>query len=92
VEVEEIEPLELKGKSERVPAYRLLSVKDEREGLLRTSQGRLVGRDDELPAPPGCVRSAAQSGRCVTMTLVGDAGVGKSRLTESSYVALAALH
>src|SRR5207253_7487811 len=28
VEVEEIEPLELKGKAERVPAYRLLSVKD----------------------------------------------------------------
>src|SRR5215207_7904381 len=28
VDVEEVEPLELKGKSERVPAYRLLAVKD----------------------------------------------------------------
>jgi class 3 adenylate cyclase/tetratricopeptide (TPR) repeat protein len=82
VEVEEIEPLELKGKSERVPAYRLLSVKDEREGLLRTSQGRLVGRDDELRLLLDAYESAGAERRCVTMTLVGDAGVGKSRLTE----------
>src|SRR5437773_6068101 len=82
VEVEEIEPLELKGKGERVRAYRLLSVKDEREGLLRPSQGRLVGRDAELQLLLGAYDSAVAERGCVTMTLIGDAGVGKSRLTE----------
>src|SRR5207253_2339922 len=82
VEVEEIEPLELKGKAERVPAYRLLSVKDEHEGLLRPSQGRLVGRDAELQLLVDAYDAAVAERRCVTMTLVGDAGVGKSRLTE----------
>jgi len=82
VEVEEIEPLELKGKAERVAAYRLLSVKDEREGLLRPSQGRLVGRDAELEFLVDAYDSAVAERRCVTMTLIGDAGVGKSRLTE----------
>src|SRR5215212_7032369 len=36
VEVETVEPLELKGKSERVPAYRLLAVPDSVDAVHRT--------------------------------------------------------
>jgi predicted ATPase/class 3 adenylate cyclase len=82
VEVEEIEPLELKGKAERVPAYRLLSVTDEREGLLQQTRARLVGREIELGLLVDAYDLAVAEQRCMTMTLLGDAGVGKSRLSE----------
>src|SRR5581483_10012931 len=67
VEVEAVEPLELKGKAERVPAYRLLSVREHGEGWSRRRDAPLVGREREL-------RALLQS--------FGAAGVGKSRLNE----------
>ena len=47
VEVEPVEPLQLKGKAEHVPAYRLLSVE---EVGSRSARGRaaFVGREAEL--------------------------------------------
>jgi class 3 adenylate cyclase/tetratricopeptide (TPR) repeat protein len=80
VEVEEVEPLELKGKSEPVPAYRLVGVRDTSD----THGGggaALVGRRDELAALTRALDEAAASRRARLVTLVGDAGVGKSRLT-----------
>ena len=47
VEVEAVEPLELKGKAQRVPAYRLVSARG-LDGNLRRSDTTIVGRDDEL--------------------------------------------
>ena len=44
VEVEEIEPLELKGKAERVPAYRLLSVRDRAWRIQRRQRKRSAER------------------------------------------------
>jgi class 3 adenylate cyclase/tetratricopeptide (TPR) repeat protein len=77
VEVEPVEPLELKGKAEPVPAYRLLRV---REAPERLHEARFVGREREL----AILREAwdrVQARRCCELvTLVGDAGVGKSRL------------
>jgi class 3 adenylate cyclase len=49
VEVEAVEPLELKGKSERLPAYRLISVNGA-DGTARNDEAPLVGREDELAA------------------------------------------
>ena len=80
VEVEEVEPLELKGKSEPVPAYRLVGVRD----TAATDDRRgapLVGRGEELAALTSALDEAAASRRCRLVTLAGDAGVGKSRLT-----------
>jgi predicted ATPase/class 3 adenylate cyclase len=79
VEVEPVEPLELKGKAERVPAYRLLSV---RSGAMlpRRLDAPLVGREAELALlGDGLARAtAARSARLVTV--LAHAGVGKSRL------------
>ena len=80
VEVEEVEPLELKGKSEPVPAYRLVGVRD----TAATDDRRgapLVGRGEELAALTSALDEAAASRSCRLVTLAGDAGVGKSRLT-----------
>ena len=81
VEVEPVEPLELKGKADRVPAYRLVSV-HEGESVARRSDSRLVGRDAELGELEAVIDAAARDRTCRTATVIAPAGVGKSRLME----------
>jgi class 3 adenylate cyclase/tetratricopeptide (TPR) repeat protein len=85
VEVESVEPLELKGKSAPVPAYRLLRALEAPERLYET---RFVGREREL----GLVRSAWERAqaeqRCELVTLLGDAGIGKSRLAAEALASI----
>jgi class 3 adenylate cyclase/tetratricopeptide (TPR) repeat protein len=82
VEVEEVEPLELKGKAERVPAYRLLDVIPDKEGMLRRHEAQLIGREPELAELLEAANTAFGAQRCSAATIVGDAGLGKSRLGE----------
>src|SRR6266487_1991200 len=65
--------LTLKGKSEPVPAWRLVG---ERATASRPGRARMVGRDRELDL------LAATTGGVVTIT--GEPGVGKSRLLEEA--------
>jgi class 3 adenylate cyclase/tetratricopeptide (TPR) repeat protein len=78
IEAEPVEPLELKGKAEPVPAYRLLGLARS-TGVARRSTP-LVGRDAELRALLHEHAQARSEGRCRLVTVLGDAGVGKSRL------------
>jgi tetratricopeptide (TPR) repeat protein len=81
VEVEPVEPLELKGKSERVPAWRLLGVRHR----MASAPGHptpLVGRERELAVLTEAFDAAAGSRACRIVTVVGDPGVGKSRLID----------
>jgi class 3 adenylate cyclase/predicted ATPase len=80
VEVEALEPLELKGKSERVPAYRLISVDPAAAGFARHMDVPLVGRESELALLHQAWGRAVRESRCHLLTLLGEAGVGKSRL------------
>jgi class 3 adenylate cyclase len=77
VEVEEVEPLALKGKAEPVAAYRLLRVQEAPE---RRHKTRFVGRERELELLRGAWERAQTERRCELVTIVADAGVGKSRL------------
>jgi predicted ATPase/class 3 adenylate cyclase len=81
VEVVPVEPLTLKGKPEPVPAYRLLSVAAD-AGSARPTDRPLVGRDRELAALDAEFRRAIAGLECRLVTLLGEAGVGKSRLIE----------
>jgi class 3 adenylate cyclase len=76
-EVEPVEPLELKGKAEPVPAYRLLRV---REAPERRHEALFVGRERELAILREAWGRVRDEQRCELVTVVGDAGVGKSRL------------
>ena len=76
-EVEQVEPLELKGKSEPVPAYRLLRVREMPE---RRHEALFVGRERELAILRQAWQRVQAEQRCDLVTVVGDAGVGKSRL------------
>jgi len=76
-EVEPVEPLELKGKTDPVPAYRLLRVRDVPE---RPPERPFVGREPELALIRETLERVRAEQRCELFTVVGDAGVGKSRL------------
>jgi len=68
VEVEPVEPLELKGKAEPVPAYRLLRV---REAPERLHEARFVGRERELAILREAWDRVQAEQRCELVTLVG---------------------
>jgi class 3 adenylate cyclase len=77
VEVEPVEPLELKGKAEPVPSFRLVTVA---EAPARSHETRFVGREREVDLIGAAWQRVHAEQRCELMTIVGDAGVGKSRL------------
>jgi predicted ATPase/class 3 adenylate cyclase len=79
VEVEQVEPLELKGKAERVPAYRLISVRGG-EAVTRRLDAPMVGRVRELDVLTAALDRAIAHRRPQLVTVFGTAGVGKSRL------------
>jgi predicted ATPase/class 3 adenylate cyclase len=79
VEVDPVEPLPLKGKSEPVPAYRLLAVNDA-EGVARSHEQPLVGREEELARLKAALDVTVASGECSLVTVTAPAGGGKSRL------------
>ena len=84
-DVEPIEPLELKGKSDPVPAYRLLRVRDAPE---RRHGELFVGRERELAILEEAWERVRSEQRCELVTVVGDAGVGKSRLAAEALASI----
>ena len=82
VVAEPVEPLELKGKAERTPAYRLISVGHQEEGVARRLDAPIVGREAELAALNDVLARAIERRRCQVVTVVAPAGTGKSRLLQ----------
>ncbi len=82
IEYRDMAPLTLKGKAEPVPAWRALRIKARTRGE-RPQLGleaRLVGRDEELAVLKQTLLRVESEGRPALVTIVGPAGVGKSRL------------
>jgi class 3 adenylate cyclase/predicted ATPase len=79
VEVELAGPLVLKGKAEPVAAYRLLGVHGA-EGSVRHLEAPMVGRERELDRTRDAFDQAVDGRSCQLFTILGAAGVGKSRL------------
>jgi class 3 adenylate cyclase len=77
VQVGEERHLELKGKAEPVSAYPLLAVTGELERRFATP---MVGRENELLRLRAVFDQAAHDRSCQLFTVLGTAGVGKSRL------------
>jgi class 3 adenylate cyclase/tetratricopeptide (TPR) repeat protein len=80
VEVESLEGLELKGKGEAVNAYRLVSIKPRAEGRARRLDSPMIGRDRERSLLEQAYERTVDGHACHLFTVLGAAGVGKSRL------------
>jgi len=80
VEVEPVVPLALKGKAEPVAAYRLLHVDPEAPAHARRHDTPFVARELELALLRQAYDRAVGERRCNLFTILGAAGVGKSRL------------
>lgn len=79
VEVEELPPLALKGKAGSVAAFRLLSLRGD-EPVARRLDRPMVGRETELDRLRNAFDQAVRDRSCQLFTVLGPAGVGKSRL------------
>jgi len=80
VRVETVEPLALKGKASLVEAYRLLAVIGGAAPLARHPETPLVGRERERGRLWRDYEDAVADRTCRLFTLLGPAGIGKSRL------------
>jgi class 3 adenylate cyclase/tetratricopeptide (TPR) repeat protein len=82
IEVEPVEPLDLKGKTERVIAFRLVRVFEDVAGHARHLDAAMVGREKELEMIERALERALTERTSHLFTLLGPAGVGKSRLVQ----------
>jgi class 3 adenylate cyclase/tetratricopeptide (TPR) repeat protein len=80
VTVQPVPPLELKGKSEPVAAWRLIDVDRGAAGVARRMDSPLVGRVTELTLLKEELERATTERTCRVVTILGEPGVGKSRL------------
>jgi len=80
VEVEPVEPILAKGKSAPVQAVRLISVHDDAAPRAFRREAPMIGRDAELAAVRAAFAEAVGRRSCGFVVVVGEPGVGKSRL------------
>jgi len=79
VEVEAVAPLGLKGKADPVPAFRLLGVTAGEPGAGRQTVP-MVGRERQCHLLDDAFANVVGERACHLFTILGTAGVGKSRL------------
>ena len=80
VTVEALEPLELKGKTERIAAFRLVEVFADAPSIERRHDTPLVGRALELNILREQFAACSAQRECRLVTVLGPPGIGKSRL------------
>jgi class 3 adenylate cyclase/tetratricopeptide (TPR) repeat protein len=80
VEVEPLEPLDLRGKSRPIAAYRLIAVSPGTEPVRRRLEAPIIGRERERRLLADVWERVCSERSCQLFTLLGPAGVGKSRL------------
>ncbi len=77
---EELESVEIKGKHSLLAAFRLESVDPDAPAFRRPAEAPLVDRTAELSRLREVYDAVAAGGGARLVTIVGDAGIGKSRL------------
>lgn len=81
IEADELDPLHLKGKAEPIPAWRARRISTAPDRRMPFGhEAPLIGRDGELETLTEAVRRSATDRRANLVTVLGEAGIGKSRL------------
>ena len=85
-EFEPIEGVTVKGKSDPVTVYRVLRAKEnpDRQRGFRGQETALIGRDHEIESIAAAL-DALKQGRGQIISLVGEVGLGKSRLLREAH-------
>ncbi|HZU86142.1 MAG TPA: tetratricopeptide repeat protein, partial [Anaerolineaceae bacterium] len=82
--LETLPPMQVKGKRDLIQAYSVLSARPREEhGPRRGLEGipsSIIGRDDELELLKDALEEVVRSGRMQTLVVIGEAGLGKTRL------------
>ena len=78
--VEPIDALSAKGKTDPVPAFRLIEVTPGAAGFARHLDAPMVGRERELALLQDAFERTVNDHACQLFTVLGVGGVGKSRL------------
>jgi class 3 adenylate cyclase len=78
--LEPVAPVDAKGKSKPVAAWRVVGAVAGAESFARRSDIPLVGRASELAVLRDELTAAADGRECRLVTVIGTAGVGKTRL------------
>jgi class 3 adenylate cyclase/tetratricopeptide (TPR) repeat protein len=81
VRAEPLEPLALKGRTAKVEAWRLISLAPQQRER-RSPASPFVNRAGELEALREAFARACDDRACQAVTVIGPAGIGKSRLVE----------
>jgi class 3 adenylate cyclase len=79
--LEAVAPVEAKGKSEPLVAYRVVGVETDAPAFVRRFDAPFVGRQTELSHLEQAYERAVRDRACHLFTILGAAGIGKSRLT-----------
>jgi len=90
VVAEPVAPLTLKGKSGPVHAWRLIAVRSDLPDRESRSDAPLVGRERELRLLAEVFDRAVVDRTCHLVTVLGEAGVGKTRLVREFLAGLGA--
>jgi class 3 adenylate cyclase len=68
------------GKETPVPTFRLIEIADSAPALERRLDASLVGRQEEVAQLRHAFERVREQGQCRVVTVLGDAGIGKTRL------------
>src|SRR5215470_7445496 len=82
VTAEPVAPLTLKGKAGPVNAWRLLDAAKPVGSARKAASNLFVGRDPQLRLLDDAFRRVAGERTCLLVTVLGTAGIGKSRLAD----------
>src|SRR5437588_8916939 len=80
VRVDQVGPIELRGKTEPVAAFRLVEVLPDAPAFTRRLDAPFVGRQSELAELSAAFDRCVADGGWGQVTLLGEPGIGKSRL------------
>src|SRR5215218_4084113 len=89
VSAEPMGPVAIRGRPEPVASFRFVRLDEEAPGIARRLETPLIGREAELEQVRRAFAAAQEERRCTVLRIVGEPGIGKTRLANEVAAELA---